>query len=89
MIPEEDIQYFWETLQTRQIRVYNGNDKIRWGFSQTETYSLKEAALLLNNISNEPNGGKWGKYGKLTSHQKYPPSYGFYCVGAYWHGTSC
>ena len=27
---EEDIQYFWETLQTRHIIVHNDNDNIRW-----------------------------------------------------------
>ena len=57
--PTKDIQSFWDDLQTRQIRINQDNDKIRWGLSQTSAFNMKEATAILTNSGTDNHDPKW------------------------------
>ncbi len=57
----EDIQELLENLSKRKIRINKDSDKLRWGYSQSGSFSIKEASAVIRLRENEEADPKWKK----------------------------
>ena len=59
-IPEADIKALEEELNTHIIRVKEGVDRLRWGYSQKGMFNIKES-YNINIIGQAEDGEIWAK----------------------------
>ena len=63
---KEDWEAFQEELNKRFIKVQEGPDILRWGYSTRGSFSVKEAYSIMI-LRNAANDDIWKKYGHPTS----------------------
>ena len=62
--PSEDIDNFYNNLCSRRIPWHEGQDKIRWGYSNLGRFNIKEAIGVMNENHRQKKKRNGQKYGE-------------------------